>query len=316
MQSQLLSIVIPLFNEENNLTPLVEKLTKILTRLTTFENYEILLVNDGSTDGSLIECKKLVTQNPNIKIISFLRNFGHEYATFAGIKYASGDALVLIDADGQDPAELILEFEKEFIKGYEIVFGQRTKRLSETHLKKITSSFFYPVFKYLTNVDLPHSTGDFCMLSRKVVDIIKNMPEKAIFIRGLIYWTGLPKKAVPFIRLARASGKTKYNYFKLTVFALENIISFSTKPIYFAIFFSLSLMLLCVLGIIGAISIWLMGFVKTIGWTSLIITMLFSLSVTMFFLGILGLYIGKIFHEIKQRPVFLVDEFINFDNRC
>ena len=315
MQNYLLSIVIPLFNEETNLTPLIAKLTKVLSLLTSFKDHEIILVNDGSSDGSLVECKQLASQNSNVKIVSFLRNFGHEYATFAGIKYASGDAVVLIDADGQDPAELILEFEKEFIKGYDIVYGQRTKRLNESHLKKLTSKLFYPVFKYLTNVDIPHSTGDFCMISKRVADIIKNLPEKTIFIRGLIYWTGLPKKAVPFVRLARKAGTTKYNYFKLTVFALENIISFSTKPIYYVIFFSLFLMSLCLMSIGIAIFMWFMGFVKTIGWTSLIITVLFSFSVTLFFMGILGLYIGKIFHEIKQRPVFLVDEFINFDNK-
>ena len=185
--------------------------------------------------------------------------------------------------------------------------------MNESLLKKFTSWCFYPIFKWLTRVDLPRNVGDFCLMSRKAVDCIKQLPEKTLFIRGLIYWSGLPKKAVPFIRRSRGAGTSKYNYSKLTIFALENIISFSTIPIYFMIFLSLFIIMLCSAGAVAAFTLHVLGYVRMTGWTSLIIAMLFLFSCTLFFIGILGLYIGKIFLEVKQRPVFLVDEKINFD---
>ncbi len=239
MEKKLLSIVIPIFNEENNIIPLYHELITICTLVHHFNDYEIIMVNDGSKDASLSILKDLATRDEHVKIVSFARNFGHEYATFAGIMHAKGDAVVLIDADRQDPPELILEFEKEFIKGYHVVYGQRTKRLNESWLKKLTSYFFYPVFKWLTGVDMPRNVGDFCMISRKMVDLLKQFKERVIFVRGLIYWLGLPKKAVPFVRRARGAGRSKYNYSKLIIFALENIVSFSTVPIYAIIFISL-----------------------------------------------------------------------------
>lgn len=313
MESRLLSIVIPLFNEEDNIIPLYQELVLVLKKLTHFSDYEFIFVNDGSWDLSLKNLQELAQEDKRVKVISFTRNFGHEQATYAGIVHAHGDAVVLMDADRQDPADLILEFEKEFLQGYDIVFGQRTKRLRESWLKKITSKLFYPTFKFLTKVDLPHSVGDFCMLSRRAVDMIKQLPERAIFVRGLIYWLGLPKKAVPFIRRERVTGKTKYNYSKLLVFALENIISFSTVPIYWLIFFSLIIISLCFVGMTVALIMHFFGMVVMTGWTSLIMCMLFLFATTLFFVGLIGLYVGKIFQEVKQRPVFLIGEKINFD---
>jgi len=313
MESKLLSIVIPLFNEEENIAPLYQELTVILGKLTHFVDYELVMINDGSSDSSLRFLKELASKNKRVKVISFTRNFGHEQATYAGIVHAKGEAVVLMDADRQDPAELILEFEKAFLQGYDIVFGQRTKRLRETWLKKITSKLFYPLFKFLTKVDMPRNVGDFCLLSRRSVDLIKQMPERAIFVRGLIYWLGLPKKAVPFVRRERGAGKTKYNYSKLIVFALENIISFSTVPIYWLIFFSLIIIGLCFTGMTVALVMHLFGRVVMTGWTSLIMCMLFLFATTLFFVGLIGLYVGKIFQEVKQRPVFLVGEKINCD---
>ncbi len=313
MESRLLSIVIPLFNEEENIIPLYEELIPVLKNLKHFTSYELVMVDDGSSDTSLNCLKFLAAKDSHLRVISFTRNFGHEAATYAGIMHAQGDAVVLMDADRQDPAELIFEFENEFVRGYDVVFGQRTKRLRESWLKKITSKLFYPLFKFLTKVDLPRNVGDFCLLSRRAVDMMKQLPERAIFIRGLIYWLGLPKKAVPFIRRERGAGKTKYDYFKLTVFALENIISFSTVPIYWLIFFSLMIIAFCVFGMAAAFFMHLLGLVVMTGWTSLIMCMLFLFATTLFFVGLIGLYVGKIFQEIKQRPVFLVGEKINID---
>ncbi|MCG2756428.1 glycosyltransferase family 2 protein [Candidatus Dependentiae bacterium] len=310
--TNLLSIVTPIFNEEENIITHYNELKQVLSKLKFFKNYELIFVNDGSYDNSINILKNIAINDPKLKIISCIKNFGHESATTAGINNSSGDAVVIIDGDLQDPPELILEFEKEYINNIDIVYGQRSKRLKESWLKKITSKAFYPIFKILTKIDMPKDTGDFCLLSKRAINIFNQLPEKSKFVRGLIYWSGLPKKSVLFIRRQRNAGKTKYNYKKLTIFALENIISFSTAPIYFMIFFSLFCIFACFLGVIGAIVFKIMGFVVMTGWTSLIISMLFLFAVTFFFLGIIGLYIGKIFEEIKQRPTYLIDEKINF----
>ena len=310
--NKILSIVTPLFNEEENISEHYHELTYVLSKLKYFQNYEIIFVNDGSQDNSLKILKELAIKDNRIKIISFTRNFGHEQATTAGINNASGDAVVLIDADRQDPPELILNFEKEFISGFDIVYGQRKKRLKETWLKKITSKAFYPIFKILTKIDMPMNVGDFCLISKKAINIFNQLPEKSRFVRGLIYWSGLPKKAVMFVRRERSAGKTKYNYTKLTIFALENIISFSTTPIYFMIFFSGFTTFLCFIGILASLTLKIFGFVLMTVWTSLMIGMLFLFSIMFLFLGIIGLYIGKIFEETKKRPSYLIYEKINF----
>jgi polyisoprenyl-phosphate glycosyltransferase len=313
MKNNLLSIVIPMFNEEGNIKPLYQELLSVLSSLKHFKTFEIIAVNDGSSDNTLTILKQLAAKDSRIKVISFMRNFGHEQATYAGIHNATGEAVVLIDADRQDPPELILEFEKEYLNGYHIVYGQRSKRLNESWFKKFTSKCFYPIFKKLTGIDMPRNVGDFCLMSRKTVDCFKQLPERTLFVRGMIYWTGLPKKAVQFIRRSRGAGTSKYNYSKLTIFALENIISFSTVPIYTIMFLSLGTIALCGAGIFIALFMRLLGRVVLTGWTSLIISMLFLSASTLFCLSLLGLYIGKIFQEIKQRPIFLIDEKINFE---
>lgn len=313
MKTPLLSVVIPLLNEEKNLLPLYGELSTTTKQLEHFKHYEFIFVNDGSCDNSLDVLKKLATVDDRVKIISLIRNFGHENATYAGIHHAKGDAVVLIDADRQDPADLIIEFEKHYIEGYDIVFGQRTKRLNESWLKKCTSTLFYPLFKKLTKVDMPSNTGDFCLLSHKAVTTFKLLPENQVFVRGLIYWSGLPKKAVPFVRRSRASGTSKYNYTKLTIFALENIISFSTVPMYALVFGSLGLIALCSLGGLIALVMKILGLVVMTGWTSLILALLFLFACNFFALGILGIYISKIFQELKRRPMFVVSELIGIE---
>jgi dolichol-phosphate mannosyltransferase len=313
MEAFRLSVVVPLLNEAANLEPLYVELTSTFSMLAHFKNFELIFVNDGSWDSSLDILKRLAVADSRVKIISFIRNFGHENATYAGIHHATGDAVVLIDADRQDPADLILEFEKHYLEGYDIVFGQRIKRLNESWLKKFTSNLFYPLFKKLTNIDMPRNVGDFCLLSRKAINTFKLLPENQVFVRGLIYWSGLPKKAVPFIRRSRASGVSKYNYRKLTVFALENIISFSTAPMYALVFGSLGIISLCMLGALVAVIMKLLGFVVMTGWTSIMLTMLFLFACNFFALGILGIYISKIFQELKRRPMFIVNEFVGIE---
>lgn len=310
MNGSMLSIVIPLLNEKENLLPLYGELTLIAEQFTNFKRLELIFVNDGSWDGSLEILKSLATGDERVKIISFIRNFGHENATYAGIHHATGDAVVLIDADRQDPSQLLLEFEKHYLEGYDIVFGQRTQRLNETWFKKFTSNLFYPLFKKLTKVDMPRNVGDFCLLSRRAVNAFKLLPENQVFVRGLIYWSGLPKKAVPFVRHSRVSGQSKYNYTKLTIFALENIVSFSTAPMYALIFGSLGIIGLCALGVLAAIIMKIFGLVVMTGWASLMLALLFLFACNFLALGILGIYISKIFQELKRRPMFVVNELV------
>ncbi len=308
-----LSVVVPLLNEEHNIRGLYEELKEVFAQLVYFSSYELIFVNDGSRDNSLVILKELAITDSAIKIISFTRNFGHEPATHAGIHHATGDAVVLIDCDRQDPAKLILTFEKEYNAGYDIVYGQRSQRLNESWLKKLTSWIFYPLFQKLTNIDMPRNVGDFCLMSRKAVNCFKTMPERSFFVRGLIYWSGLPKKAVPFVRRGRAAGRSNYNYWKLSVFALENIVSFSNTPIYLIIFGSASVIAACIAGACITLIMKFLGLVVMTGWASLMFCLLFLFASTFFVLGVLGLYISKIFQEIKQRPIYLIDEKINFE---
>jgi dolichol-phosphate mannosyltransferase len=310
----LLSIAIPIFNEQENIEILYEKISDVAQQLTTFDSYEIIAINDGSSDDSLKKLESIAATDPHLKIISFARNFGHEAATTAGLQHASGTAVAIMDADLQDPPELLLQFEQVLKQGYDIAYGQRKKRLNESFFKKLTSKLFYPLFRWLTNVDMPRDVGDCCMLSRRALNAFKNLHERSLFVRGMIYWSGLSKKAVPFVRQKRAGGKTKYNYLKLSKFALDNIITFSTTPMYLIILLSSLSITACTVGAIVALIMKIKGLVVMTGWTSLLMSMLFLFSVTLFFLGIIGLYIGKIFEEVKQRPRYLVIKKINFES--
>ena len=306
-----LSIVVPIFNEEENIKNLYAQLSEVAQQLKHFADYEIIAVNDGSRDRSLAMLEALANDT-HLKIVSFTRNFGHEAATTAGLYHAQGDAAVIIDADLQDPPSLLLEFEQAWREGFDIVYAQRTKRLNETRFKKLTSKLFYPIFRAMTKLDMPRDVGDCCLLSRRAIEAFKRLPERSLFVRGMIYWSGLPKKAIPFVRQKRAAGKTKYNYWKLSKFALDNIILFSTTPLYCIVYLSLFTIFACIVGTIIALGMKWKGLVIMTGWTSLLISMLFLFSVTLFFLGLIGLYIGKIFEEVKQRPRYVVDKLVNF----
>lgn len=305
------SIVVPIFNEEENIERLHTEISSVAQALEYFSDYEIIAINDGSHDKSLAKLEQIATRDSKLKIISFTRNFGHEAATTAGLFHAQGDATVILDADLQDPPELLHKFEQAFAAGYDIVYAQRTKRLNESFFKKLTSKLFYPIFRWLTKLDMPRDIGDCCLLSKRAVESFKRLPERSLFVRGMIYWSGLPKKAVPFVRQKRAAGKTKYNYLKLSRFAIDNIILFSTTPLYFIVYVSFFTICACVIGTIIALFMKFRGLVIMTGWTSLLISMLFLFSVTLFFLGLIGLYIGKIFEEVKQRPRYVIDKLVN-----
>ena len=304
VEGLLLSVVVPAYNEEANIDVLHKRLTSVLTQLQYFKSYEIILVNDGSDDETLIRMKSVAQKDKRVKIVSFVRNFGHDEALFAGISNASGDAVVLIDADLQDPPEVILDFEKEFKNGYDIVYGQRPERKHESWVKKVTSRMFYPFFRSITGVDMPDDVGDFCMMSRKVVAAITRMSERDFFVRGLIYWTGFSKKAVQFVRQERNAGTTKFNYFYLSMAAIDHILSYSVRPFQYLIFASAVGAVFCFLfALLGAVI--QADFFIFFGILFLFFTLLFGM-------GIVGLLVARTLQQVKQRPRFLIAEKINF----
>jgi dolichol-phosphate mannosyltransferase len=228
-----LSVVVPIFNEEENIERLHAAITDVAKKLEWFSEYEIVAVDDGSADRSLQKLRALAARDRCLCIVSFSRNFGQEIATIAGFDAATGDAVAILDADLQDPPELLIKFEQVLANGYDIAYGQRLERLEETFLKKFASRLFHRMFCFLSGIDYPAGvSGGCCMLSRAAVESFRQWKYKLPFTRGMIYWAGHRKKGVPFVRQARAAGKTKYNYKKMIAYSLNGFLSFSTMPLY------------------------------------------------------------------------------------
>jgi dolichol-phosphate mannosyltransferase len=308
--SKLVSVVIPVYNEEGNIYLLKERLYKVLEE--TKNDFELVFVNDGSRDKTLEILENMANKDDKIKIINFSRNFGHQIAVTAGLDNCNGDCAVIIDADLQDPPELIIEMLAKWNEGYEVVFAQREKRKGESIFKIATAAIFYRILKKLTNVDIPVDTGDFRLIDRKVVDSLKNMPEKNRFIRGMVSWVGFKQIGVKFIREERHSGETKYPLKKMLKFALTGITSFSFVPLQLATYLGFF-----VSGASFIVALWVF-YLKfftnnTIqGWASTTIIVLFLGGIQLITLGIIGEYIGRISEEIKNRPVYIVKDKINF----
>jgi polyisoprenyl-phosphate glycosyltransferase len=311
--SKLLSIIVPIFNEEKNIAKLYDEVSSVCKQLKVFADYEIIMIDDGSRDNSLHLLKNLSQKDFRVKIVSFTRNFGHEPATTAGLFHANGDAACIIDADLQDPPSLFLEFEKEYKNGYDIVYGQRTKRLNEAPLKKLSSLLFYPFFKWITKIDMPYNIGDFCLMSRKSINLFKQFPERSRFVRALIYWPGLSKIGVPFVRQQRLAGDTKQGTYHRITTAINFIVSFSMKPIFFIIFFALLLVISSAITFIASIGLHLTNILNISLNTFLLIAGANIFSAVFFCISIIGLYAAKTFIETNQRPIYLVDTLTNFE---
>jgi len=313
MNTPVLSIIVPIYNEEKIISELYQRLTNSAKEIT--DNYEIIFINDGSKDYSLIELVKISKQDDKVYFINFSRNFGHQIAVTAGIDYCKGDAVVIIDGDLQDPPELITEMYKKHKQGYEVVYAQREKREGETFLKKTTAQLFYRILKKLTSVDIPLDTGDFRLIDRKVVDALKKMPEQNKFLRGQIAWIGFNQTAVLFKRDKRKSGKTGYPLSKMIKFALDGITGFSDKPLEYV-----SRLGFIISGLSFAIILYAVFshfFLKqTItGWTSLIISSMFIGGVQLISIGVIGEYIARINKNILNRPLYLIKNTnINSEN--
>lgn len=306
----LLSIIIPVFNEEENIHIVTERIQKVVNSY----NYEIIFVNDGSVDSTLSELKKIAQKSKKIKILSFQRNFGHQMALTAGYQSALGDCVVTIDADLQDPPELIKDLVEKWQEGYEIVYAKRNER-EDSLFKKMTAYVFYRLINFLSDIKIPNDVGDFRLLDKKVVKILNMLPEKSRFLRGLVAWGGFSSTYVVFNRSKREFGDTHYPLSKMISFALDGITSFSIKPLKISSYIGVITSLLGLLGIIYALSVrfFLPHEYWVEGWTTLIVGVMFFGGVQLLTIGIIGEYIGKIYKEIQNRPQYLIKEKINFE---
>ena len=300
-RDKLISVVIPVFNEEGNLPILIERVVKILEQ---YNQYEIVFVNDGSSDRSESIIMEEGDKNKYIKLINLSRNFGHQTAISAGILNTSGDAVVVMDADLQDPPEVIPQFVDKWCEGYDTVYAIRTKR-KETFFKKTAYFVFYRLLNKISDVHIPLDSGDFCIMDRRIVDLMNQFPEKNRFVRGVRAWMGFKQTGLVYERDGRFAGKPKYNFASLLKLSYDGIISFSRKPLQMASYLGISLTLLSFMGIIYLILMRIFGGVAPWGWTSIVVIIVFVGGVQTMMIGIIGEYLARIYDEVKGRPHYL-----------
>ncbi|NJK47046.1 glycosyltransferase family 2 protein [Candidatus Gracilibacteria bacterium] len=308
-----LSVVVPCYNEEPNLDYLFERLTAVLARLNL--EYEIICVNDGSVDNTLKRLIEYHHRNPTIKIVNFSRNFGKEIALSAGIDYTIGAAVVPIDADLQDPPELIEQLLAKWREGYDVVYAVRRSRKGETWFKRLTAGAFYRVISAMTNITIPQDTGDFRLLDRQVVEALKQLPERRRFMKGLFAWVGYQQSAIEYDRDPRYQGNTKWNYWKLWNFALEGITSFSFAPLKIWSYVGLVISLVSFVYASFLVIRTLIFGIDVPGYASIMVAVLFLGGVQMLSLGFIGEYLGRVYDEVKQRPLYLVRDCYGFDRQ-
>lgn len=306
-----ISVVIPLYNEEAVIEQTYQRLKNVMEQLAL--DYELLFVNDGSKDNTLALVQAISFVDPHVKCLAFSRNFGHQVAITAGTDYANGDAVIIIDADLQDPPELIPEMVHKWQEGYDVVYAQRSKRDGETLFKKWSAKMFYRTLHKLTDVEIPVDTGDFRLMDRKVYAELKKLNEKNPFVRGLVSWLGFKQIAVEYERDARAAGETKYPLKKMLKLSIDGITSFSHQPLKLA---SYAGVVLSGAGFIYMLIVLFQAlFTSTTvsGWSSMIVIQLLFSGFVLVILGMIGEYIGRIYDEVKDRPLYIVAEHYGFE---
>lgn len=302
----MISVVIPIYNEEKNIPLLFERLKNALEN--TGQSFELIYVNDGSKDQSIAVIKGLAKDHSFVKFINFSRNFGHQIAVSAGLDLCRGTEVVIIDADGQDPPELIPELYKKLNEGFEIVYAKRKSRKGESALKLLTARWFYKILAKLTSIDIPMDTGDFRIIHRKVVDQINKMPEKQKFLRGQMAWVGFRQTFVEYDRDERMSGDTGYTFRKMFRLAMDGITSFSNFPLRVATISGFACAFIGFFLIIYTLySRYVLKDYEP-GWSSLMITIVFIGGIQLIGIGIIGEYISRIYDNIRNRPLYIVDE--------
>lgn len=304
------SVVVPVYNEEEVISETYRRLTKVM--LSMAEEYELIFVNDGSRDRSAHIIAEFAQSDPYVRLINFTRNFGHMPAISAGMDYATGDAVIIIDADLQDPPEALPEMAALWKEGYDVVYGKRKERQGETKFKQWTAKCFYRFINSLSPVDLPLDTGDFRLMDRKVNDAVNQLQEKHRYIRGLISWVGFRQVAFEYVRKERFAGTTKYPLRKMLSFAMDAITAFSYRPLKLAS----SIGFLIALFSFGYLIIILLQRLFTdttiAGWASIVALILLTQGIVLMILGLMGEYIGRIFEEVKGRPVYIVKEVLGY----
>lgn len=306
-----LSLVVPVYNEESALEPFLTRVVPLVEALAV--PYEILCVNDGSTDGSLERLVEARLHNPNIKIVNLTRNFGKEQALTAGIDLSNGDAVIPIDADLQDPPELISNMIEKWREGFDMVVAVRRDRSQDTFTKRKSASLFYRVIGHVADVPIPANAGDFRLMDRRVVEALKLLPERTRFMKGIFAWLGFRQTAVFYDRPARAAGVSKWRFWQLWNFALEGIFSFTTLPLRVWTYFGIAAALLALVYMTYIIVRTLLWGSDVPGYASMMVMILFFSGVNMIGLGVIGEYLGRMFVEVKRRPLYLIRDVIGFE---
>lgn len=305
-----ISVVIPMYNEEPNIDYLFERLVSVLVRLNM--KYEIICVNDGSRDNTLKFLVEHHYRNPAIKVVNLSRNFGKEIALTAGIDYTTGAAVIPIDADLQDPPELIEQLIAKWREGYDVVYGTRRSRQGESWIKRFTASAFYRTIGKLSHTQIPPNTGDFRLLDRRVVNALKQMPERNRFMKGLFAWVGFKQTSILYDRPQRYQGTTKWNYWRLWNFAIDGIAAFSLIPLKVWSYLGLTISLISFLYASFLIIRTLLFGIDIPGYASLMVAVLFLGGVQLLSLGMIGEYLGRVYDEVKGRPLYLVRDSYGF----
>jgi glycosyltransferase involved in cell wall biosynthesis len=312
--SPVFSVVAPVYNEVGILLELYRRISAVMD--STGESWELVLVNDGSTDGSAGVMRDLFDEHPDrVRVVNFARNFGHQVAVTAGMDYARGQAVILIDADLQDPPEVILDLIARWREGYEVVYAVRAEREGETWFKQATASLFYRMLYKITDVDIPLDTGDFRLMDRRVVESVRAMREHSRFIRGMVSWVGFRQTGVEYRRHKRFAGTTKYPLRKMLRLAWDGITGFSYFPLQVATYLGFAIAALSALAIL--VVIYLRAFTASVpleGQATTLVMVLFLGGVQLISLGIIGEYLGRIYNEVKGRPLYIVRDVLGVDN--
>jgi dolichol-phosphate mannosyltransferase len=307
MNQPIYSLIIPIYNEEENITEMYRRLHHVMEQLDG--DVELILIDDGSRDRSLKMMRELHHRDNRVHYLSLARNFGHQIAVTAGLNFVQGKCIIVMDADLQDPPELILTMLEKWHQGYQVVYAQRISRQQESRLKRLTAYLFYRILRRLAKVDIPVDTGDFCLMDRQVVDILNSMPERNRYIRGLRAWVGFRQTSVLFERNPRFAGDVKYTFGKSLSLAIDGIISFSTVPLRLATYLGIISAAIAMIMIILVLYWRIFAPVShLIGYTLITISMFFLGSVQLICIGILGEYIGRIYEEVKGRPLYTLKE--------
>lgn len=312
------SIVIPVFNEHDGLPELYERMRSLLDKIMKTgsgvnDDAEVILVNDGSRDGSAEVLDEIAKKDPRFRVLHFSRNFGHQTAITAGLEWASGDTVTVMDADLQDPPEVILEFIQKWREGFEVIYGVRRKREGETAFKLWTAKLFYRIIRKITQFDIPVDTGDFRLMDRRAVDALLKLRERHRFIRGLVSWIGYKQTGVLYDRASRKHGETHYPFKKMLKFALDGVTSFSMFPLQIATYVGVFSSACAFLGILYTLYLRFWTTRTIHGWSSMMIVVLFLGGVQLLAIGVIGEYLGRVFDEVRRRPLYFVSKSVNFD---